>query len=802
MSERLRIILPSLTAKLQSCVTEADQWVKENQLKNIPDSEKDCLSMLSSAELISMKLENARLKVVAKDDEWAAIIDRMSDEAARKELVIYKEVSEPNLILLQMAEDLNAWLSIHQSRLKERIAKLVTASEAMSNDRHGVNIPKLSLPTFSGKYREWPQFWSLFDASIHSQRRLTDVEKFTYLVSQVEGNARATIAGLQIRGDNYTIAVQLLKDRYERSSASIVAELYAELKQLPVSGTTIPEKRSTLDSCECIFRQLEQAGQKVDTNQSLVVDLLSKFPTDMVRELDQWWSVSIESDLGEIRRQLRRYIDKAEQLNETIERLKLISVASASEAPSSPDFSCQDFGFPAENQSQHGNDQFADENGDCGGGTEPSPTTTFVAIEAFSRRNPLKLGRFCGFCGEQSHFTCHCSMFASLESRIESLRKSGRCTRCMSSRHTSVACRAVIRPCYYCKKYHLSPLCPKRFDSAARYSFRPGIAAETSSCAVPLTNAANPAGRAGDTGSVAGGTSTWFSSSSAQVKVKSTLLLTAKSIVTDAKSGRKIAARIILDSGSQRDYVADRVAKTLGLNGKTENIALKAFGAEKSVELTSTLVRFGIELQDGTVKEIEANTIPFIPEVPMLPPRISREDKEVLATVEESLADDLDAGSQCVDILLGARYFWDLVVGPPQDTSTDIKLVPSKLGLLLSGCVRCGCVDRRPDIALFCLAEKCNVCPGDNVSIRSDLEGYCDLETTERYRGPDHAEMSPVGVEDKAGRDVQKRGFGNLLENLRTGFSWKAATMKKLWSCLLICMSIYVHLACFKGVNC
>jgi hypothetical protein len=306
-------------------------------------------------------------------------------------------------------------------------------------------------------------FWSLFEASIHGQRKLTavEVEKFTYLVSQVEGSDRATIAGLQITEDNYVVAVQLLKDRYERSSACMVAELYTELKRLPMSGTSVPDKRRVLDDCECIFRQLEQTGQSVDNNQSLVIDFLSKFPPSMVRELDQLWNVGIESSLGEARRQIRLYVDKAEKVNETVDKLRSITLASAGERSKST----RSQNWSDDGHDGFGNQQYTGPRYSELGNEYQKPSSAFFATKGAGKdsRDMGAPRRFCGLCGERSHFTCHCSAYPTLESRLKLLRESKRCERCMSSKHMTNMCQTVIRLCFYCKGYHVSPLCPKEY---------------------------------------------------------------------------------------------------------------------------------------------------------------------------------------------------------------------------------------------------------------------------------------------------------------------------------------------------
>jgi len=76
------------------------------------------------------------------------------------------------------------------------------------------SLPKIKLPIFSGDAVEWPRWLSLFQALIHEQPNLTDVEKMTHLQSAVSGPPQKLIAGMMYSGRLYNDAMQALKERY------------------------------------------------------------------------------------------------------------------------------------------------------------------------------------------------------------------------------------------------------------------------------------------------------------------------------------------------------------------------------------------------------------------------------------------------------------------------------------------------------------------------------------------------------------------------------------------------------------
>ena len=57
-------------------------------------------------------------------------------------------------------------------------------------------------------------FWDQFEASIHSKRGISDIDKFSYLRPFLAPVALETISGLTLSSQNYSEAIDLLKNRY------------------------------------------------------------------------------------------------------------------------------------------------------------------------------------------------------------------------------------------------------------------------------------------------------------------------------------------------------------------------------------------------------------------------------------------------------------------------------------------------------------------------------------------------------------------------------------------------------------
>ena len=60
-----------------------------------------------------------------------------------------------------------------------------------------MNLPKLYLPTLDGSVLKWPEFWDIFDASVHRQN-IPKVSKFSYLKGALHGSASVAILGTSV----------------------------------------------------------------------------------------------------------------------------------------------------------------------------------------------------------------------------------------------------------------------------------------------------------------------------------------------------------------------------------------------------------------------------------------------------------------------------------------------------------------------------------------------------------------------------------------------------------------------------
>ena len=77
-----------------------------------------------------------------------------------------------------------------------------------------VKLPRFEIKKFSGDQTGWKSFIESFDAAVHANPDLSDIEKMNFLVNHVQDEAENVIKGLLLSNDNYSVAKQMLQDRY------------------------------------------------------------------------------------------------------------------------------------------------------------------------------------------------------------------------------------------------------------------------------------------------------------------------------------------------------------------------------------------------------------------------------------------------------------------------------------------------------------------------------------------------------------------------------------------------------------
>ncbi len=88
-----------------------------------------------------------------------------------------------------------------ESNLKEQSSKgCVQKNSHQSSNR---KLPRIELPKFNCDVLKLQNFWGQFEAAVHDNDNLPNVQKFTYLRSVLTGNALQSNEGFEVTEANY-----------------------------------------------------------------------------------------------------------------------------------------------------------------------------------------------------------------------------------------------------------------------------------------------------------------------------------------------------------------------------------------------------------------------------------------------------------------------------------------------------------------------------------------------------------------------------------------------------------------------
>ena len=280
------------------------------------------------------------------------------------------------------------------------------------------NRPKITLPRFDGEILRWQPFWQAFQAEIDSDGALANINKFNYLVGQLEPNVLITVAGLTPSNENYPVLVNLLTERFG-SIPKIKAAYMRALYNIPKPEGHLKGLRHFYDSLESYVRGLEALGKAPDTyNDLLVCILLDKLP-------------------GEIRKNMARQHDQDEWTLEQLRKALRGEIRVMEAGQSSVHHHQQPSSSNDKNQQQ----QYR-------GGKQTA--NFFSGTTKQIKRFP------CVFCGGD-HAVTQCPEVTSIEERKKIVANKKLCFNCFSPKHHNKECQSPST-CRVCGSRHHTSL--------------------------------------------------------------------------------------------------------------------------------------------------------------------------------------------------------------------------------------------------------------------------------------------------------------------------------------------------------
>ena len=500
-----------------------------------------------------------------------------------------------------------------------------------------IKPPHLEIASFDGNILKWREFWDQFEAAIHNAK-FSSIDKMNYLRSRLTGEALDAISGYQLSNDNYKVVVDVLKRRFGNPQLIIDAH-YRNLSHLPVATNNTGSLRQTYDAIERSLRSLEALGENVD-HRHFVAMISEKLPQKVMYQLYMLKPDGDEWTVSKLRQLLEKHITALE-------------MAGGDPRPNQSLVKPHNKYPPRDGSWQLFNPK------STAGGLLAGGNKSFV----LSKQNPK-----CIYCG-QSHWSDECTKFATLQSRKEKLKNS--CFKCLQRGHTQKDCRRS-RPCAHCGRLnHHRSLCSKLFGGVDQPSNRPRESPSIDQTEVQTVSGVNEE-------------ENMMLTSSNQV-----LMQTALSTVKNISGNTSLTVRIILDSGSQRTYITEKLAKELNLHLKPlEKLAVVTFGTEKPRFLEYKPSTLQLMLKDGKAMNLDVSVVPSITgKINRFPLKAQHVEFFNSKFGKNMLADSLPKypESSKIDMLIGNDCYFDLLEPQKLDVGGGLFLFNSKLGWILGG---------------------------------------------------------------------------------------------------------------------
>ncbi|XP_018400775.1 PREDICTED: uncharacterized protein LOC108778168 [Cyphomyrmex costatus] len=242
----------------------------------------DAISFATPA--IAAQLEKRRIKLDEYWSQYNAIQAEIEllDENEGNDRIGFEEAYYS--LCAKIRELLNP-LSAPRAQPTQPYSPSTSSAFNRSENHCSVRLPKLNLPTFSGKYDEWFPFYDSFNSIIHSNASISDVQKLQYLKSTLTGDASGVISALEISAANYQIAWDILKERYDNRRMIVHTHIKAILDLPSLTKEDSTELRRIADGAIRHVQALK--ALKCPTahwDDLLVYILTSKFDPRTLRE--------------------------------------------------------------------------------------------------------------------------------------------------------------------------------------------------------------------------------------------------------------------------------------------------------------------------------------------------------------------------------------------------------------------------------------------------------------------------------------------------------------------------------------
>ncbi|XP_059223054.1 uncharacterized protein LOC131996886 [Stomoxys calcitrans] len=496
-----------------------------------------------------------------------------------------------------------------------------------------IKVPPCDTELFYGGYEEWPAFRDMFSAVYVDHPRLPPVQKLYHLRLKCRGQAGEIVKKYKLCGENFCLAWEALRMRYENKRILVDNQLKILLNLPPITSEScesLQYLRSTINDCLSALKA--QNISTKDWDPILIYICSTKLPHETL----SLWEQSLKS---------HKELPEWEQMDtflshryEVVERLNSIQDAR-----------------PATKEIHR-------------------ESTTVTKNEASF---PCKICKL-------NHPLKQCPEFKKLDpqSRSTFVSLNNICINCLSYTHTRKNCQSKFT-CNTCNKNHHSLLhFTRNGASSNQKSYSPKS---------PVSDESQAPEEAPDSSythhsNVTLETASHFTSNADNSWKGNTLLPTA--VVQIKHNGDLLKARAFLDQGSERSFVSKTLQQRLKLVVENKNFQIHGMGGEivansnSICSLTLYSEKHEIEVNLGAI---------VVPRITRLLPNfeIAKSQTNFSGIEGLELADPDFYTPGNVDLLLGSDVMPSLLINGLRKISESLLAQATIFGWIISGPIQC-----------------------------------------------------------------------------------------------------------------
>lgn len=497
-------------------------------------------------------------------------------------------------------------------------ADLNSSQTQPSTSTPSINLPRLNLPTFNGQADCWIQFHSLFENAVHKNESISNIEKFSYLLSSLVGEPLSLIKSLPLTQANYHIAWQALIKRYHNSRLLISLHVNNLLDLQPVTNLSAKHMRIFLSRYNENSQALQALGHDL-SNDSLILT------THLMRKV-----------CHEIRDKFEHSRNSSADFPKLDEFITFLeNECSRMEAAS----------LTGESQASWSSDKFSIKKHNASLLHPCKPNKVNVSMLTSSQRAT------CSYCSSSSHIIYKCDNFKLLtaQCRLTYIKEKHLCQNCFGS-HKLADCRSK-RNCNVCNKRHHTMLhfTPTTHTTAGRQDNN-----------LPPLNQTEIGTQQNASSSV---TPNFAGISCNQ---NTTVLLSTALVKISTHCNNSTIVRAVLDSASQTSFISERVANLLQVQRFNTHKASLIHGISSSQVKTKGISHVTLSALNGQ-SLASSHPVMILDKIAGNLPKvtISPEIKQKLMGYGLTLADPTFDTPAPVELLIGADLFALCLRGPP-----------------------------------------------------------------------------------------------------------------------------------------